>query len=123
MSRLLLAVAVAAILALVGAFVPFEGKTLVERWKAAPSASQFADRGWNDLTDRWDRLWGAKPSPKAAPKGSPARNTAGGRPGHATGLTPDKAAPEPVEHHTDADRSALDRIVAEHATDRPAPRR
>ena len=34
-----------------------------------------------------------------------------------------KPAPEPVEHHTEADRSAVDRIVAEHAADPPAPRR
>jgi hypothetical protein len=122
MSRLLLAAAVAAILALVGAFVPFDGKTLVERWNSAPSASQFADRGWNELTSGWDRLWGAKPGSKGAPKGSPARASSGARPARAAGSAPDKAAPEPVEHHTDADRSALDRIVAEHAADRPAPR-
>ncbi len=122
MSRLLLAVAVATLLALVGAFVPFDGKTLVERWHSAPSASQFADWGWNELSAGWDRLWGAKPGPKSSPKGSPARATAGARPARAAGSPPDKPVPEPVEHHTDADRSALDRIVAEHAADRPAPR-
>jgi hypothetical protein len=94
MSRLLLAAAVAAILLLVGAFVPVNGKTLVERWNGAPSATRQVS------------------------KGSPGARTA------QTGPTADpKPVPEPVEHHTDADRSAIDKIVAEHAADRPAPRR
>jgi hypothetical protein len=117
MSRLLLAVAVAAILVLVGAFVPVNGKTLVERWNAAPSATQFADRGWNDLTARWDKLWGSKPAVKPAPKGTPSKGTA------ARPAPPRATPPEPVENHSDEDRKALDRIVAEHAADRPAPPR
>jgi hypothetical protein len=117
MSRLFLAVAVAAILALVGAFVPFDGKTVVERWNAAPSASQFADRGWSEVTTRWDRLWGSKPAPRPAARAGAARPAAGARQAR-----PADKAPEPVEHHTDADRSALERIVAEHAADQPAPR-
>ena len=97
MSRLLLAVAVAAILLLVGAFVPVNGKTLVDRWNAASS----------------------KPSSKAAAsRVSPAARQA--RP---PGASPEKVLPEPVEHHTEADRDAVDRIVAEHAADRPAPQR
>jgi hypothetical protein len=93
MSRLLLAVAIAAILVLVGAFVPVNGRTLVERWNAAPSAA------------------------KPAPKGSPSKGTA-------TRPAPPRATPpEPVENHSDEDRKALDRIVAEHAADRPAPPR
>ena len=97
MSRLLLAVAIAAILLLVGAFVPVNGKTLVDRWNGASAGP--------------------------TPKGAPARNTATSRPARPQAVPPDKAAPEPVEHHTDADRNALDRIVSEHAADRPAPGR
>jgi hypothetical protein len=97
MSRLLLAVAVAAILFLVGAFVPVNGKTLVDQWNAAS----------------------AKPSPK----GAPSRVTPIARQARPQGAPPEKAVPEPVEHHTDADRNALERIVAEHAADRPAPGR
>jgi hypothetical protein len=97
MSRLLLAVAVAAILFVVGAFVPVNGKTLVDRWNAAS----------------------AKPSPK----GAPSRATPIARQARPPGAPPEKVVPEPVEHHTDADRNALDRIVAEHAADRPAPLR
>jgi len=97
MSRLLLAVAVAAILLLVGAFVPVNGKTLVDRWNAAS----------------------AKPSSK----GTASRVTPTARQARPPGAPPEKAVPEPVEHHTDADRNAVDRIVAEHAADRPAPLR
>jgi hypothetical protein len=97
MSRLLLAAAVAAILVLVGAFVPWNGRTLVERWNGAPAS---------------------RTSQRAAPRtASPARTA----PGPAT--PGQKRAPEPVEHHTEEDRRAIDRIVAEHAADPPAPRR
>jgi hypothetical protein len=123
MSRLLLAAAVAAVLALVGAFVPVNGKTLVERWNAAPSAKQFADRGLAELTSGWDRMWGTRPAPKPASRGAPARGAATANPSRPPGTPADKGTPEPVEHHTDADRSALDRIVAEHAADPPPPRR
>lgn len=94
MSRLLLAAAVAAILLLVGAFVPVNGKTLVERWNGTPAPIRAASKGAAGART-------AQPGPIAAPK----------------------PLPEPVEHHTDADRSAIDKIVAEHAADRPAPRR
>jgi hypothetical protein len=97
MSRMLLAVALAAILFVVGAFVPVNGKTLVDRWNAA--------------------------STKPSPKGAPSRVTPIARQARPQGASPEKVVPEPVEHHTDADRNALDRIVAEHAADRPAPLR
>ncbi len=121
MSRIVLAAAIAAILLLVAAFVPVGGRTLVERWNAAPSASAFAERGWREVTSSWDRLWSDEKSARPAAKGAPARKTPAGPQRQAA--APAKPAPEPVEHHTDADRSALDRIVAEHAGDRPAPRR
>jgi len=94
MSRMLLAVALAAILFVVGAFVPVNGKTLVDRWNAA--------------------------STKPSPKGAPSRVTPIARQARPQGASPEKVVPEPVEHHTDADRNAVDRIVAEHAADRPA---
>ena len=94
MSRLLLAAAVAAILLLVGAFVPVNGKTLVERWNGTPTATRAASKGVVGPGT-------AQPGPVASPK----------------------PVSEPVENHTDADRSAIDKIVAEHAVDRPAPRR
>ncbi|MCX5731160.1 MAG: hypothetical protein NTY18_07380 [Deltaproteobacteria bacterium] len=97
MSRLLLAAAVAAILLAVAAFVPVNGRTLVERWNGASVT---------------------RPSPRPGPKGPAGTRTA--QSGLPSGQKP---APEPVEHHTEADRSAVDRIVAEHAADPPAPRR
>lgn len=117
MSRLLLAAAIAAILLLVGAFVPVNGKTLVERWNATPSAGQFAEKGWNEVVSTWDSLWGTKPASRPGSRPAPARAPA------RTAKAPEKAAPAPVEHHTDADRTAIDRLVAEHARDGQAPSR
>jgi hypothetical protein len=120
MSRLLSAVAVAAILLLVAAFVPMGGKTLVERWNGAPSASAFAEKGWNEVVAAWDGLWGVK-----RPAKGPSRVASKGAPGAARPAPQPPAArpePDPVEHHTDADRKALDRIVADHARD-PRPSR
>jgi hypothetical protein len=117
MSRLILAAALAAIVLLVGAFVPVNGKTLVERWNATPSAGKFAEKGWNEVVSTWDSLWGAKSAPRPGTRPAPVKGPA------KVAKAPEKAAPAPVEHHTDADRSAIDRIVAEHAADPPAPRR
>lgn len=117
MSRLFLAAALAAILLLVGAFVPVNGKTLVERWNATPSAGRFAEKGWNEVVSTWDSLWGAKPPSRPVARPAPARGTP------KAAKAQEKAAAAPVEHHTDADRSAIDRIVAEHAADGQAPRR
>jgi hypothetical protein len=125
MSRLLLAVALAAIVVLVGAFVPVNGKTLVERWNAAPSASAFADRTAAEISQGWDRLWGEKPAARPAGKPAPSKGAQASKTPRAPsgGGAPPAAGTGPAEHHTEADRSALDRIVAEHAADRPAPRR
>jgi hypothetical protein len=121
MSRLVPVLAVAAILLLVGAFVPVGGRTLVERWNGAPSASSFAEKGWNEVVDAWDGLWGVK-----RPAKGPSRVASKGAPGAARPAqqpaTAARPGPEPVEHHTDADRKALDRIVAEHARDPRASR-
>jgi hypothetical protein len=117
MSRLLLAAALAAILLLVGAFVPVGGRTLVERWNAAPSAGRFAEKGWNEVVSTWDSLWGTKPASRPGSRPAPAKAPA------RTAKAPEKAAPAPVEHHTDADRTAVDRLVAEHARDGQAPPR
>jgi len=96
MSRLLLVVAIAAIVLLVGAFVPVGGKTLVERWNGASAVRPVA------------RGPGSAPSPS--------------RPGAAAGTPARRPTAAPVEHHTEADRSAIDRIVAEHAAEPPAAR-
>jgi hypothetical protein len=120
MSRIVLGAAIAAILVLVFAFVPVGGKTLVERWNGAPSASAFAEKGLREVSSSWDRLWGDGKAARPAARPAPAR-AAAARPGRQAEAA--RPVPEPVEHHTDADRSALDRIVAEHASDPPAPPR
>jgi hypothetical protein len=120
-SRLLLTAVVIALLAFVGAFVPIGGRTLVERWNAAPTAGEFADRGFREVSRAWDQLWGERPegrSGTASARPSPARPTRATPPARRDGA----GGPAPAEHHTDEDRSALDRIVAEHATDRASRR-
>jgi hypothetical protein len=120
-SRLLLALAVTALLALVGAFVPVGGRTVMERWRSASSATAFAEAGARELSQAWDRLWSERAEPRKA-TGSASSRTPGPR--TAKGAPPARKAPAeapaqvPAENHTDEDRSALDRIVAEHATDR-----
>lgn len=122
MSRLIVAVAVAAIVLLVGAFVPVKGRTLVERWSTAPSVSQFAERGWNEVVAAWDGLWGVRSPARTPPKATAKAGTLAARPAP-KGSTAATPSPEPVEHHTEADRDALDRIVAEHAKDTRPVRR
>lgn len=122
MSRLLLAVWLLAVLLLVGVFVPVNGKTVVERYGAAPSAGQFAGRGWSGLVASWDRLWGVTPAPKPVPRVA-AKGTESARGAPPSAAPAARPIPEPVEHHTAEDRSALDRIVAERAHDKEPPRR
>jgi hypothetical protein len=87
-----LAVAVGALWA-VWAFVPLGGRTLDDRWRAAPTARAFAGRGWRELAARFDRSATARPGPRTPP---------------------DRGArdPRPTEGHTEADRKAVDRIVS-----------
>jgi hypothetical protein len=84
----------AAALAALWQWVPVADRTLAERWRAArgdPAA--FAARGW-------DELRGAR-RPTAPADGAPqARRRQAGR-------------ERPVERHTEADRRALDRLLAE----------
>ncbi len=103
MSRLLLVLLAVAIVVLVGAFVPVNGRTLVERWNGTPAARQAVQPAQ---------------AVKAPPKAFP------GRSGSRTSRARPEASPEgPEEHHTDADRNAIDRIVNEHSADPQAPRR
>jgi hypothetical protein len=102
MLKLLFALALAGALALAALFVPLRGSTVVERWKAAPDVASFAARGWRDVKVACglakDSAHAARA--QAAHPGRPAR--------------PARTAP-PSEAHSERDRAALDRIVAEHA--------
>lgn len=86
--------------------LPFGGRTLADRWRAADGAADFATRTWAEMR--------GVPAPgKAPPRGARSR--------------PQARAPEPrpgeppVEATTESDRRALDRLLGEHLAD--APRR
>ena len=102
MSRIVTAAALLAVLLLVGAFVPVQGVTLVERlgWYPTPASARTAARA------------ATRPGTSGAVPGGPATAGAAARP-----------APEPVENHTEADRNALDRLVAERAGERTPARK
>lgn len=83
------------------AYVPVGGRTVLDRWRKAPSAAVFATRAWGEVAVAAGL---ADPPPRKA-----ARAGAGHERTAASHRTP------PVERHTAADREALERIVAEHA--------
>lgn len=98
---------VLAALAAVVAFVPVGGRTLLARWQAARSPSILVARTWTEIEQAFGKLagrTGGTPAPSRAQARAAARPPAG-----SPSRTP------PVERHTDADRSAVDAIVAEHA--------
>jgi hypothetical protein len=103
MLKLLFALTLAGALAGAAAFVPLRGSTLVERWSAAPTAASFVARGWRDLKVACG--FAKETSRGARPQAS--------RPGHPG--RPSRPGP-PSEAHSDRDRAALERIVAEHAS-------
>lgn len=98
---LLLAVLAAAVGA--AALCPIHGRTVLARWQAARGPADFLERGWAEA-----RASFAGEGGRAAPRHLDA---------HADKPAPrgDRKRPAPVERHTDADRAALDRIIAEHA--------
>jgi hypothetical protein len=81
-----LALAAAAVVA-VWRWVPIDGRTLAERWEGAGSFSAFARRGLDELARA-----GEPPPPRARRQ---------------------VARERPVERHTEADRRALDRLLAD----------
>lgn len=95
MFKLLKLALVVGALAAVWMLVPVGGRTLGARWRAAGDAEAFVVAGWGELR----RAFAAAPAPKqktppAQPRGA------------------DRA--RPAEQHTERDRQAVDRIVAEH---------
>ncbi len=78
-------------------FVPVRGRTLADRWDAAPSAAAFVERG----VDEASRAFAGKPAARPQARQKPA-------PG-----------PRPSEGHTDADRKAVERILADRLDERP----
>jgi hypothetical protein len=84
--------AAAAALWAVWTFVPVAGRTLGDRWRAAGSLSVFVERGWAEAAGG-----GAKAPPRPQARQKPAQPPAG----------------RPTEGHTDADRRAVERILAD----------
>jgi len=111
MSRLLVWASILGSLLVVAAFVPLRGRTVAERWRAAPSAIAFVEDGVKEIGDGVSRLLGdeAMRAPPHASQRSASAWRASGR----AGAAPAKAPPAVQERHSAADRSALDRIVAE----------
>ena len=87
-----------AVLAALWLWVPVGGRTLAARWeRAGGSFPAFVERGWAELSGRG----GAKPPAERRPT---ARSQA-----RAQGAS----RPRPTEGHTDSDRRALDRVLAD----------
>lgn len=97
MLRLVLKVSLAAAAVwAVASYVPIRERTLADRWAAAPTATAFVERGLAEIT-RALRPAPARPQARA--------QRAGGR-------------ERPVEGHTEAERRAIDRLVAEQLDER-----
>ncbi len=96
MIRLVLKLALAAgALWAVWTFVPVHGRTLAERWRAAPSGAAFVERGWDEAAHAFRR---PASKPQARQKPAPPQR--------------------PTEGHTDADRRAVDRILSDRLDER-----
>jgi hypothetical protein len=104
MLRLLFGLVLCAALAVAAAVVPVRGRTVLDRWRAAPDAATFTARGWAEAKVA---LGLAPEPPRAAARAKAARPP----------RSPARAARPavPVERHTEADRAALERVVEERA--------
>jgi hypothetical protein len=85
-------VAAAAAVWAIWSFVPVGERTLAARWRAAGSLSAFLERGWAEAVR--DTATRSSSKPQARPKPTP-------------------PAARPTEGHTDADRRAVERILAD----------
>jgi hypothetical protein len=107
MLKLLVLLALLAGGAAAAAYAPIHGRTVLDRWYGATDAVDFAERAWAEAKAAL-----RSPEPPGRARGRSA-DRAGDRPAAAPGRP--GRAPLPTETHTDADRAALDRIVAERA--------
>lgn len=83
------------------AWAPVHGRTVVDRWRAAPDASAFVSRGYDEVRAAIAGRDAPRPASAVRAKKAPQR--------------PASRPSRPTESHTDQDRAAVDRIVAEHA--------
>jgi hypothetical protein len=104
MLRLLFGLMLCAALAAAAALAPLRGRTVLDRWRAAPDAAAFASRSWHE-----GRVaLGLEPEPSRA-----AARSKASRPARPPARAARPAAP--TEQHTEADRAALDRMLADRA--------
>ncbi len=93
-----------AAVAAIWVFVPFGGRTLADRWKAARGPGDFVERTWAEMKGTPAPAQPAKPHSPARPPRSQARTVQPAR---------ERAPTAPAETHGEADRRAIDRLVAE----------
>lgn len=106
----------AVLLGAVAAFaflLPFGGRTLADRWRAADGAADFAARTWAEMRGVPAPERPAPRKPGGRPQG-PAQARAGERPAPSR---PPGAAPE--EGITEAERRQLERLLGEHLAEPP----
>ncbi|HVP68786.1 MAG TPA: hypothetical protein VMT17_16160 [Anaeromyxobacteraceae bacterium] len=113
MYRLFVWASVLGSLLVVATFVPFGGRTLAERWRAAPSAVDFAEQAAKEVAASAERLWGEKVERRGGARAGLQAPKDAGRGASRSGATAPKGSAALQERHTEADRNALDRIVAE----------
>ena len=87
------------------ALAPVRGKTVLQRWNAAPTAAEFAARGWQEC----------KVALGLEPERARARPPRAERPPRPSAPRAAHRPAQPTEEHTERDRAALDRVLAERA--------
>lgn len=104
MWKLAIALALLVGLAAAVALVPLRGRTVLDRWNASRGVGEFVERSYREakvaLGGRPERPRPGRAHPARPPPKQQARSS---RPA------------TPTEDHSDADRAAVDRIIAEHA--------
>jgi hypothetical protein len=90
--------------------LPFGGRTLADRWRAAAGPADFAARTWAEMR--------GVPAPEKPPQRGqkPRVHARAGEP------KPGDPAAAPEEGHTEQDRKALDKLLGEHLADAPKPK-
>jgi uncharacterized membrane protein len=108
----------AAGIASVVAFVPINGRTTLARWNDAKSVSVFVGRSWQELEKvvaaMTDKQLGRHASNEPAASERARRPAARTPTKNAVKPAAAKPTPDPVEPYTNAEREAVDRILAEH---------
>jgi hypothetical protein len=109
----------AVLLSAVAAFLfllPFGGRTLADRWRAADGAADFAARTWAEM--RGAPAPGKGPARKPAARAQ-ARAAEQGPSAAGPGRPVDPAGKPPEEGVTEAERQQLERLLGDHLTDGP----